>query len=164
MLGRRVHDDHNALSCPLCLPAGHLLCPCLHCLMLLETSLPCWEETLELGTPPACSAHTLHPSLLPQVRPCPAWVFCTATALAGGAGRFPNALGKAVSEPYAISATSDTSSLHRLRKLGLFCLEEKRFCGDLVGLLQYWKGPTRKLQRDFSSGTVVVGREGMASN
>lgn len=31
-----------------------------------------WEQTLELGTPPACSAHTLHLQSLPQVRPQPA--------------------------------------------------------------------------------------------
>lgn len=91
-------------------------------------------------------------------------MFCTAAALAGEAGRFLSALGKAMSEPYAISAKSDTRSLDGLRKLGLFCLVEERFCGDLRATFQYLKGPTRKLQSDFSSGTVVVGQEAMASN
>lgn len=69
-----------------------------------------------------------------------------------------------MSEPYASVQKSDTSSLHRLRKLGLFCLKEKRFFGGLRGTFWHLKGLTRKVQRDFSSEIVVVGQEGMASN
>ncbi|GAB0180179.1 mitochondrial enolase superfamily member 1 [Grus japonensis] len=46
----------------------------------------------------------------------------------------------------------------RLRELGLFSLEKRRFQGDLIAAFQYLKGPTGKLERDCLQGHRVIGQ------
>jgi len=46
----------------------------------------------------------------------------------------------------------------------LFNLQKRRFWGDLIAALQYLKGPTRKLERDFLQGHVLTGQGEIALN
>ena len=43
------------------------------------------------------------------------------------------------------------------RELGLFSLEKRGLWGHLIAAFQHLKGPTRKLQRDFLQGHIVIG-------
>jgi len=52
----------------------------------------------------------------------------------------------------------------RLRPLKLFSLEKRRFRRDLIAAFQYLNGATRKLERDFFQGHVVMGQGVMALN
>ena len=45
----------------------------------------------------------------------------------------------------------------RLRELGFFSLEKRRFHWNLIESFQYLKGAYRKLRRDFLQGHVVTG-------
>jgi len=63
-----------------------------------------------------------------------------------------------------IRGMEDLSYDKRQRELGLFSLEKRRFWGDLRAAFQYLKGPTGRMERDFSQGLVGIGQAGMAVN
>lgn len=50
----------------------------------------------------------------------------------------------------------------RLRDVGLFSLENRRYQGECVALSSTCQGPMRELERGFLQGCAVIGQEGMA--
>jgi len=48
--------------------------------------------------------------------------------------------------------------------LGPFSLKKRRLQGDILAAFQYLKGATRKLERDFLQGYIVIGQGVMGLN
>lgn len=54
-----------------------------------------------------------------------------------------------------ISGMKHLSYKDRPKELELFSLEKRKLCGDLTMAFQCLKGPTEKMRKDSSSGSVV---------
>jgi len=67
-------------------------------------------------------------------------------------------------EPYACSASLCWLQLAVAATAAETGEEDRRERRDLIEAFQYLKGPTRKLERDFLQGHVVIGQGVMASN
>lgn len=65
---------------------------------------------------------------------------------------------------HKVDKRTGASPVQRLRKLELFSLEKRWFCGDLMETFQYLKGLTGMPQRDSASLLVVIGQGIMGTN
>lgn len=74
-------------------------------------------------------------------------------------------VGASPEEGHKVVKRTGATSLNRwMRELGMFILEKRRLCEISQQLSSIWRGPTGKLSKDSSSGTVVIEQGVMVAN